>query len=67
MKLSFATLPAFAILAAGLALTPARAADPVATTATATPITYPVVHTRSGNFKSTDGTSGTFVNTEDQQ
>ena len=59
MKTSFLALPALALLAVGFTLSPARVS---AQTATAT-VTYPVVNTRSGNFKSTDGNSGTFVNT----
>ncbi len=72
MKLSFVALPALAILAASLALAPTRVSAQDLTGSISTvfatssePLTtvYPVVQTRSGNFKSTDGTSGTFVNT----
>ncbi len=57
MKRSLVILPALAFLAAGFALAPASASAQAAT------VTYPVIHTHSGNFKSTDGDSGTFVNT----
>ena len=71
MKLSFVTLPALAILATTLAWTPTRGSAQSITTTVGTvavgPVesltTYPVIQTRSGNFKSTDGNSGTFVNT----
>ncbi len=72
MKLSLVTLPALAILVTTLAWTPARvsaqsvtgAAGPILV-GSLEPIAtiYPVTQTRSGNFKSTDGNSGTFVNT----
>ena len=54
MKSTCLTLPTLALAALTLSLAPARVSAQT---------TYPVVHTYSGNFKSTDGNSGTFVNT----
>ena len=62
MKTIRLTLPTLALAALGFALLPAHASAQTATETTST-LTFPVTHTFSGNFKSTDGNSGTFVNT----